>query len=299
MKTKIFTLTLILTLAWIGNAQKTYLKITNSEIGEDVIMYPPGTEFELKTKEGYIIFKNSGDEGVIDITEKHTLYVYPSWKDSTDVFVLTDGKVEKVLTSTYQDSHEHSDTNKLKNNGITASSKVTDSKTLEGKKNIEFKLSNGITFNYTDGLYSATLGDKNLTVKNKYLIYSDLGILKLSFNPSNGEVWWVFEASKTQNNLLGEWKIDLRPTPTSPEYFQTLNITKIEDKVLEGSFYGSPIKSGFINTEWEKTYFSFTTSDASNDYYHSGYILDGKLYGISYCPNRKLTAPWTGELQHE
>ena len=193
MKTQLLTFALTLLFTMIGNAQKTYLKITNSEIGENVIMYPPGTEFELKTKEGYIIFKNSSDPGLIEITEKHTLYVYPSWKDSADVFVLTDGKVEKVLTSSYRDTHKDKDTDKIMNNGVTASSKVTDSETLEGKKNIEFKLSNGITFNYTDGLYSATLGEKNLTIKHKYIVYSDIGILKLSFNPSNGVVWWVFE----------------------------------------------------------------------------------------------------------
>ncbi|NRB61023.1 MAG: hypothetical protein HRU50_13920 [Winogradskyella sp.] len=193
MKTKLLTLVLVLTIVWIGNAQKTYLKITNSEIGTNVIMYPPGTKFELKTKEGYIIFKNSSDPGSIEIKEKHTLYVYPSWKDSADVFVLKDGKVEKVLTSTYGDADKDYDIKEISSNGVTAESKVTDSKTLEGKKNLEFTLSNGITFNYIDGLYSAVLGEKNLTIKHKYIVYSDLGTLKLSFNPSNGVVWWVFE----------------------------------------------------------------------------------------------------------
>jgi hypothetical protein len=279
------------------NAQKTYLKITKSNEANDYEMYPPGTKFELKTKEGYIIFKNSDDPGLINITEKHTLYVYPNWKDDADVFVLTEGKVEKVLTSTYveSDSKKH----RYNSNGVTADYKVTDSKDRKGKKNLNFKLSNGITFIYEDDKYRAFLNepDNYIRIKGKYVIESEIGSLKLSFNPSNGVVWWVFDASETQNNLLGEWKIDLRPTPDSPEYYQTLNIIKIDGKNLEGTFYGSPIKSGFINTEWEKTYFSFTTSDASNDYYHSGYILDGKLYGISYCPNRKLTAPWTGALK--
>ena len=97
------------------------------------------------------------------------------------------------------------------------------------------------------------------------------------------------------NELIGKWKIDLRPTPKSPKYFQFLRITEINDRTFEGSFYGSSIKDGLINTEWEKIYFSFTTSDASNVYYHSGYLLEDKLYGVSYCPGRSLVSPWTGE----
>ena len=196
MKTKLLTLTFALLLTWIGNAQKTYLKITKSDDGHDIVMYPPGTSFELKTTEGYIIFKNSDDPGIIEIEEKHTLYVYPSWKNDADIFVLTEGKVEKVLTSTYRDTYKHSGKTAISNNGVTATSKVTDSESLDGQKNLEFKLSNGITFNYTDGLYSATLNEKPLTIKHKYLVYSHLGVLKLSFNTHNGKVWWIFEPNK-------------------------------------------------------------------------------------------------------
>ncbi|WP_111683902.1 hypothetical protein [Winogradskyella tangerina] len=194
MKTTFFTIVLSILFISVGTAQKTYLKITKGEQEHDIIMYPPGTKFELKTKEGYIIFKNSDDPGVIDIHEKHTLYVYPDWKDDADVFVLTEGKVEKLLTYKFSDSDDSHD-NTLMSNGVTATSNVTDSETLEGKKNLEFTLSNGISFNYTDGLFSATLDNKPLTIKHKYLVYSDLGVLKLSFNPSNGKVWWVFESA--------------------------------------------------------------------------------------------------------
>ena len=96
------------------------------------------------------------------------------------------------------------------------------------------------------------------------------------------------------DQLKGEWTIDLRPTPSSPDYYQSMEISFVNDKTFEGSFYGSDIKAGLLNTSWDKVYFSFITSDANNNYYHSGYLEDGKLYGISYCPGRKFTAPWTG-----
>ncbi|WP_111683901.1 hypothetical protein [Winogradskyella tangerina] len=100
--------------------------------------------------------------------------------------------------------------------------------------------------------------------------------------------------SETNNNIIGQWKIDLRPTPDADAYYQTLVISSIDDNTFEGRFYGSAIENAYLNKNWEKLFFAFTTKDASNSYYHSGYILDGNIYGISYCPNRELTAPWTG-----
>ena len=94
--------------------------------------------------------------------------------------------------------------------------------------------------------------------------------------------------------LEGTWKIDLRPTPDANPYFTTMTISEVSDKTIKGKFYGSSMTSGLLNSSWTKTYFAFTTSDATHTYYHSGYYLDGKVYGISYCPTRQLTAPWTG-----
>lgn len=172
-------------------AQATYLKITTNDKSLDRIMYPPGTHFELRTKEGYIIFKNSESPGILEIKEKHTLYVYPSWKNDPDVFVINEGKVEKVLTKTYSWSYENDEPTSY--NGVTAEKELTDSKVNEGKKNLKFTLSNGIVFTYVDGEYEATINGNKLKTRGKYLIYSELGILKLSFNPSNGVVWWIFE----------------------------------------------------------------------------------------------------------
>ena len=96
------------------------------------------------------------------------------------------------------------------------------------------------------------------------------------------------------DQLIGNWKIDLRPTPESDEYFQSFIITETEENSFTGTFYGSVIKSALINKNWTKVYFAFSTADQTNEYYHSGYIENGKLYGITYCPKRKFTAPWTG-----
>ena len=97
-----------------------------------------------------------------------------------------------------------------------------------------------------------------------------------------------------KNPIIGNWKIDLRPTPDSDGYYQSFVVKSIMDNTFTGTFYGSEIKNALINKNWPKTYFAFSTSDQSNEYYHSGYLENDKLFGITYCPTREFTAPWTG-----
>ncbi len=100
---------------------------------------------------------------------------------------------------------------------------------------------------------------------------------------------------KRADTLIGEWNIDLRPTPEADGYFQSFIVEIIGENTLEGTFYGSELENAILNTNWDKLYFAFTTRDQSNEYYHSGYLRNGKLFGITYCPGREFTAPWTGE----
>lgn len=102
------------------------------------------------------------------------------------------------------------------------------------------------------------------------------------------------DSETTNLPLIGEWQIDLRPTPDSEPYYQVFAVEQVSDRTLVGTFYGSPLKDGFINKNWPKLNFAFTTQDATHSYYHSGYLSDGKLYGTTYCPGREFIAPWTG-----
>jgi len=101
------------------------------------------------------------------------------------------------------------------------------------------------------------------------------------------------------SSLAGFWNIDLRPTPDAEEYIIQFVVSDIEDSSFRGTFYGSKFKDGLINDSWEVLYFSFTTKDKNNTYYHSGWLEDGKLQGISYCPDREFTAPWKGSKSQE
>ena len=100
--------------------------------------------------------------------------------------------------------------------------------------------------------------------------------------------------SRSVNQIQGTWEIDLRPTPNSQPYLKEFVISNVTDKTFSGVFYGSPFTGGELNGSWERLYFAFTTGDKDSSYYHSGYIENGKIYGISYSPERKFITPWTG-----
>ncbi len=95
--------------------------------------------------------------------------------------------------------------------------------------------------------------------------------------------------------IKGTWVIDLRPSPDASAYMQEVTIQPTKGNKFEGTFYGSEFKNGFFNLEWDVVYFGFSSRDASNGYYHSGYVKDGKIYGVTYCPNREFTITWVGE----
>ncbi len=96
-------------------------------------------------------------------------------------------------------------------------------------------------------------------------------------------------------DLMGTWTLDLRPTPQSESYLKDFDITNFENGKLSGTFYGTDFKEGKINTAWGKIYFSFTTADQSNTYFHSGFIENGKIYGTSLSEGRNFMIPWFGE----
>ena len=102
-----------------------------------------------------------------------------------------------------------------------------------------------------------------------------------------------YETTKI-NPFIGDWSIDLRPTPEAEGYFQTFEVNSIDGNAFNGTFYGSDIKDALINKNWPKIYFAFSTSDQNSEYFHSGNLENDKLYGITYCPSREFTAPWTG-----
>ena len=96
-------------------------------------------------------------------------------------------------------------------------------------------------------------------------------------------------------NLVGEWILDLRPSPDADAYLQSLIINNQDEKIFTGLFYGSPIQDAYLNGNWDKLYFAFKTTDDSSEYYQSGYVVRDSIFGITYCPKRSFVMPWSGK----
>jgi hypothetical protein len=99
--------------------------------------------------------------------------------------------------------------------------------------------------------------------------------------------------------LVGTWQLDLRPSPESDSYKKDFEVTRFSDGKLSGVFYGTEFTDGKINTAWGKVYFAFSTGDQSGAYHHSGYIEEGKIYGISRSEGRDFMIPWFGEKKEK
>lgn len=101
------------------------------------------------------------------------------------------------------------------------------------------------------------------------------------------------------DSITGTYIIDLRPTPESEPYLKEFKFTKVDGKKFDGEFYGYPFSGGFLNTDWDKIYFAFTTQDQSGTYYHSGYVEGNKVVGITLNESRGFVLPWKGERKKE
>jgi hypothetical protein len=88
----------------------------------------------------------------------------------------------------------------------------------------------------------------------------------------------------------------LRPSANSEPYIKDYIIRPTEGKEFSGEFYGTEFAAGIFNTDWHNVYFAFTTKDKTNTYFHSGYIIGNKIYGVSYSEERKFTSHWTRKI---
>ena len=103
-----------------------------------------------------------------------------------------------------------------------------------------------------------------------------------------------------KESLVGKWILDLRPSPDADPYFQSLLINQQREDKFTGLFYGSAIQEVYLNKNWDKLYFAFKTSDNSNEYYQSGYIVGEEIFGVTFCPGRDFVLPWSGrKVQNE
>jgi hypothetical protein len=93
--------------------------------------------------------------------------------------------------------------------------------------------------------------------------------------------------------LVGAWKVDLRPVPTDPAYFQAFVVTSIQGKTFTGTFYGAPVEQARINTDWGAVRIAFVTADQSGPYNHSATLIENRLEGLTNATGRNFLSYWS------
>ena len=93
--------------------------------------------------------------------------------------------------------------------------------------------------------------------------------------------------------LVGAWKVDLRPTPGAPAYFQEFVVSSVQGKTFTGTFYGAPVEQARINTDWGAVRIAFVTSDGSGPYNHSATLVGGRLEGLTNSTGRDFLSFWS------
>ena len=186
---------LAMLISGIALSQPTYLMIFENENDTNRITYPPGTPYELRDEDNNLILNETNYSGEFKIDKSYILTVRPSWTEKLQIYNLTSGKLVIAQTTKYTDNPKKSKTKKkYQSYGVTLDEKVlTDSETIDNQKNVRLTFSDGVVFTYTDGEARAYKNGDELRIEYKYLIYSDMGIHKVSFNPKNGKVYWVFD----------------------------------------------------------------------------------------------------------
>jgi hypothetical protein len=104
-------------------------------------------------------------------------------------------------------------------------------------------------------------------------------------------------AAVDARQLVGTWKVDLRPTPSDPEYFQQFVVSSVRGKTFTGTFYGAPIEQARINDDWGAVRIAFVTTDQSGPYNHSATLVGNRLEGLTNSTGRDFLSYWTATRQ--
>ena len=178
----------------------------NDDSLEKVIYYPKGSTYRV-----YLTKKDKETittENFVTYQGNMHLTVYPkNRKNKPEQFDIKGKRLRIYWTARAafdagfgagwkSDSETEEDDLNDKSPKITLEKELKESKINIGKYNVTLKFSNGIVFKYFDGKFNAKLNDKYINIKERYIIEMDSGILKFSYNPDDGKVWWIFEKNK-------------------------------------------------------------------------------------------------------
>lgn len=184
--------------------ETSYLKIKLDHQKE--ISYPPGIGFVAQDADGNTVLSPEELETikVYEVQMPITLFVFTTWNDAPDVYEISSGTLSLGETDvdyspdtkyTYGRSKkgETYGASAMTSNGLSMTQARYFANDTKTAYNTSIEFSNDVVFYYRDGEVSAWQNGKGLEITGRYLIKTNEGIIKLSYNPSNKELWWVFD----------------------------------------------------------------------------------------------------------
>ena len=205
MKRNISLLIGLLFIFFTATATETsYLKIKLDDQKE--ISYPPGIGFIAQDADGNTVLSPEELETikVYEVQMSITLFVFTTWNDQPDVYEISSGTLSLGETDEeYSPDTKYTYGRTKKGETYGASSITSNGLSMTRSRyfandektgyNASIEFSNDVIFYYRDGAVSAWQNGKDLEITGNYLIKTTEGIIKLSYNPSNKHVWWVFD----------------------------------------------------------------------------------------------------------
>ncbi|MEQ3656309.1 MAG: hypothetical protein ABNH00_10635 [Dokdonia sp.] len=199
MKTIITAFILICTFVttiYANDNNQHYLQIVLND-GVD-ISYPPNTGFVLQDESGSAILNPNRLKELksYTVSKAVTLFVFPTYKSEPDVYEITSGVLYMKPAQYYKKNQQPARLDTYKNmssNGISLLRKRFFDYDTKTGYDTSLEFSNDVVFYYRDGKAEAWQNGKTLEIEGKYLIKTTAGTLKISYNPTNKEFWYVFE----------------------------------------------------------------------------------------------------------
>lgn len=175
--------------------QPKYLMIRRTHERPAEISYPPGTAFQFVGEDSSIAVSQENLPGDYPISRSGILIVSPAYKKGTDRYYLQPGDV-LVLESGLHCAMVTSQGKiaaGMHSNHVYLVKKDLSPAADPGLQNVVLTFSNDVIFSYFDGVARATRGDLELPVKGTYRIDLGNSLLKISYEPATGTVWYVAE----------------------------------------------------------------------------------------------------------
>jgi hypothetical protein len=99
--------------------------------------------------------------------------------------------------------------------------------------------------------------------------------------------------AKQPSGLIGNWTVDLRPSPKSPAHPKPMVLSIAADGSLTGEFYEHAIEKGRAGATNGHDCFAFHTSDQSGPYQTSGCLVGNQINGQTWSEGRDFILVWS------